>query len=46
MNKKEKFINKMKDLYGLELPYDKSDFFNRHRNTIIQKFLNHMKHMH
>lgn len=34
MNKKEKFIKKMKDLYGLELPYDKSDFFNRHRNTI------------
>ncbi|WP_071026042.1 hypothetical protein [Peptoniphilus raoultii] len=34
MNKKEKFIKKMKDLYGLKLPYDKSDVFNRHRNTI------------
>lgn len=34
MNKKEKFMIRMKDLYGLELQYDKSDSFNRHRNTI------------
>lgn len=34
MNKKEKFIKKMKDLYGLTLSYDESDVFNRHRNTI------------
>ena len=34
MNKKEKFIKKMKDLYEINLPYNKDDSFNRKRNII------------
>ncbi len=34
MNKKEKFIKKMKDLYEINLPYNKEDSFNRKRNII------------
>lgn len=34
MNKKETFIKKMKDLYEINLPYNKDDSFNRKRNII------------